>query len=576
MIPVDHQALPHLLAVARGDRPADLVFRRARLVNLFTGQVERTEVAVAAGRVAGLGPGYRAEREVDLGGRYLCPGLVDAHVHIESSLVPPAEFARAVVPRGVTTVITDPHEIANVCGLAGIRFMLRDAAASPLEVFGNASSCVPASPLGTSGAELAAPDLAELLLEPRVLGLAEVMSFPAVVAGERDVLAKLEAFSGRLVDGHAPGLGGKALAAYTAAGISSDHESTTLEEAREKLRYGMMLFFREATNARNLETLLPLVDRWSERRIAFATDDRQPADLLDQGSIDFMVRTAVAHGIEPALALRLGSLNAAEHYRLTDRGALAPGRRADLLVVPDLADLHPEEVWVGGRLAAREGRPLFERHPPIAGEVRDTVHLDPTDLRFAVAAPAAGGTLRVIGVVPDQLWTEHRTLPATVRGGEAVADPGRDLLKIAVLERHRGSGRTGLGFVQGLGLRRGALAGTFAHDHHNLVVAGADDASMATAARAVAEVGGGLVAASGERVIERLPLPLAGLMSDRPIEEVRATLDRLLTAARELGSPLHDPFMALSFLTLEVIPALKITDRGLVDVERLELVPLFL
>jgi adenine deaminase len=434
---------------------------------------------------------------------------------------------------------------------------------------------VPATDLATAGAALAASDLAELLDHPRVLGLAEVMNFPGVIQGAPEVLAKLRAFAGRVIDGHAPGVSGKALNAYVAAGISSDHEATTEGEAREKLRRGMTVFLREATNARNLLDLLPLADRWTEPHLAFATDDRVPADLLDQGSVDHMVRLAVQHGLHPIAALRIATANPARHYRLDDRGAVAPGRRADLVVFSDPEDFRAEEVWVAGRKVAEDGRALFEAPPADAAAVTGTVHLDPAALDFSIPVPGGGGSVRVIRAIPDQLLTEHLTMPARVEDGHAVADPERDLAKIAVVERHRASGRIGKGFVTGLGLRRGALAGTFAHDHHNLVVIGADDRSMTTAARAVAEAGGGLAVARGEEVVALLPLPIAGLMSAEPIERVRETMDELLAAARELGAAVHDPFMAMSFLTLEVIPALKITDLGLVDVERFERVPLF-
>lgn len=564
-----------LLAVARGDRPADTVLTGARLVNVFSGEILETEIALAGGRVAGVGAGYEGAERFDLGGRYVAPGLIDAHVHVESSLVRPAEFARAVVPRGVTTVVTDPHEIANVCGLEGIRFMLRDAAGVPLDVLVNASSCVPATHLATAGAALDAGDLAELLTEPRVLGLAEVMNFPGVIGGAPEVMAKLRAFDGRVIDGHAPGVSGKALNAYVAAGISSDHEATTEAEAREKLRLGMTVYLREATNARNLLNLLPMVDRWTEPHVAFATDDRVPADLLDQGSIDHLVRLAVAHGLHPISALRIATTNPARHYRLEDRGAIAPGRRADLVVFSNPEDFHAEEVWVAGRKVAEDGRPLFDAPPADASAVTGTVHLDPEALDFRIALAGASRSIRVIRAIPDQLLTEGLTMPARIEGGEAVADPERDLAKIAVVERHRRSGRIGKGFVTGLGLARGALAGTFAHDHHNLVVIGADDRSMAAAARAVAEAGGGLAVARGEEVLALLPLPIAGLMSAEPVERVRERMDELLAAARDLGAAVHDPFMAMSFLTLEVIPALKITDLGLVDVERFEPVPLF-
>ncbi|HZF11569.1 MAG TPA: adenine deaminase [Thermoanaerobaculia bacterium] len=568
--------LSRLLSIARGAEPADLVLQNVRLVNVLSGEVYPTAIAIAGERVAGLGDGYAGKRTIDLEGRYVGPGLIDAHVHIESSLVPPAEFARAVVPHGVTTVVTDPHEIGNVVGLAGIRFMLEDARRAPLSVYVNAPSCVPATDLETSGARLDAADLASLLGEPGLLGLAEVMSFPAVVAGDEAVLAKLRVFRGAVIDGHCPGLTGPALQAYAAAGISSDHECMTPEEAREKLRAGLTLFLREATNARNLAALLPVVTPANESHICFCTDDRQPDDLLGEGSIDHMIRLAIARGVDPVTAIRLGSLNAARHYRLDDRGAVVPGRRADLMVFSDLSSPRAERVFRGGVEVARDGRMLADREdaaPVPFGGFGNTVHLDPARLDFAI--PARGRKLRAIGIVPDQLLTERLVVEAKIEDGRAVADPRRDLLKIAVVERHRTSGKTGLGFVRGVGLSHGAIAGTVAHDHHNLVVVGADDRSMRTAATALAEAGGGLVAAEGERVLALLPLPIAGLMSDRPIEEVQGGMRDLLAAARRLGARLRDPFMAMSFLGLEVIPALKITDFGLIDVAKMEVVPLF-
>ena len=557
-------AVTDLLAAARGDRPADLLLAGGRVANVFTAEWERADLAVAGGVVVGVGPGYEAETVVDVSGAWLLPGFLDAHVHIESSLATPAEFARAVLPHGTTTVVCDPHEIANVHGVEGIRWMLEASEGLPLDVRMMASSCVPATDLGTAGAVLDADALRALGEHPRVLGLAEVMNFPGVVHGDPGVLEKLEAFRGRPVDGHAPGLGGKALAAYALAGPGSDHECTSAGEALEKLRRGLVLFLREATNARNLRDLLPALTPASRRRACLCTDDRQPPDLLDEGGIDAMLRTVVAEGWEPLEALRLATLNPAEWFGLRDRGALAPGRRADVVVAASPDGFRAEEVWVGGRRVARGGRAepwpaATPPPPPPSMRVRPAE----ADLRI----PAREGRVRVIEVVPDQIVTGAREERPTVRSGEVVADPGRDLLKIAVLERHTGSGRVGLGLVAGMGLGRGAMAGTVAHDHHNLIVVGADDTSMRRAAAAVAEVGGGLAVADGEDVLARLALPVAGLMSDAPIEEVRRGLDAVVAAARSLGSTLHDPFMALSFLGLEVIPRLKITDRGLVDVE---------
>ncbi len=562
-----------LVDVAAGRQPADVLLRNARVVNVYTGEILEGDVALVGSFIAGVGSGYTAKETIDLEGAYVAPGFIDAHVHIESSLCVPPEFARAVLPRGVTTVITDPHEIANVHGIEGVRYMLAASEGLPLSVFVMAPSCVPATHLETNGATLDARDLRPLLDEPRVLGLAEMMNFPGIVQGFPEVLEKVETFAQRVVDGHAPGLTGQALNAYVAAGIGSDHECTTVEEAREKLRRGMVVFIREATNARNLRDLLPLVTPENHRRLCFCTDDRIPADLVDAGSIDMMVRVAIEEGLDPVTAIRMATLNAAEYFRLFDRGGIAPGKRADLIVFDHLRRPEARMVFAGGTLVAQEGRLLpgviETRLPPSPPSMN--VKWDAVDFRV----PARGARIRVIGHIPDQLLTEHLVEDATVQDGFVVADPSRDLLKMAVIDRHRASGRMGLGFIKGFGLKRGAIAGTVAHDHHNLVVIGADDASMRAAAWAVVEMGGGLAVADGDRVRARLALPVAGLMSDRPITEVRDAYDRLRSAAHDLGSPLHDPFMAMSFMALEVIPALKLTDHGLVDVERMTIVDLF-
>jgi len=552
-----------LLAVARGDRPADVVFRHGRVVNVFTAEVEGVDVAVAGSRIAGLGA-YEGAETVDLDGAYLLPGFIDAHVHIESSMATPPEFARAVVPRGTTTVVSDPHEIANVHGLAGIRYMLAASEGLPLSVFVMASSCVPATHMGTAGAELDASALAELT-DPRVLGLAELMNFPGAIYGDDGVLAKLRAFAGRVVDGHAPGVVGQALNAYVAAGPRSDHECTTPEEAREKLRRGLFVFLRQATNAQNLLDLLPALTPANRRRAAFCTDDRQPPDLLDEGGIDAMLRMAIGRGLAPVEAVRLATLNPAEYFGLHDRGAVAPGRRADLVVVRDLEALEVEDVYAAGRHVAHAGATLSWPDPPRPAPPAPSMHVEARRVDFRI--PARDGRVRVIGVVPDQIVTERLELAPTVRGGEVVADPERDLLKIAVVERHTGSGRVGVGLVSGIGLKGGAIAGTVAHDHHNIICIGADDADMHAAVAAVADLGGGLVVVNGGKVAASLPLPVGGLMSPAPIEAIRRDLDAVVDAARSLGSPLHDPFMAMAFLALEVIPTLKITDLGLIDVD---------
>ncbi len=567
--------LSQRIAAARGQEPADLLLTNLKLVNVYTGEIYPSEIAIKESIIVGVGPGYTAAETVDLGGRYVAPGLIDAHVHIESSLCIPPEFSRAALAHGVTTVVTDPHEIANVYGLSGIHYMLDSSQGSPLSMFVNASSCVPATHMANAGASLDAADLKTLIGHPQVLGLAEVMNFPGVIYGDPGVLDKLTAFEGRVIDGHSPNLSGPALNAYIAAGIGSDHECTTVEEAREKLQKGMVILIREATNARNLQALLPVITQQNNHRVCWCTDDRHPADLLDDGSIDLLVRMAIAEGgLDPVVALRIGSLNTAEFFRLHDRGAIAPGRRADLFVFSNLHAPHAELVYCGGKLVAQEGRTIAAITSAPTAVLPPSMNIRWDSVDFAI--PATSRRIRVIGTVHGQVVTENRTEDARIENGQAVVDLSRDLLKIAVIERHHATGNIGKGFIQGLGLKRGAIAGTVAHDHHNLVVVGADDTSMMTAVKAVAASGGGLVAVNGDQVLAELPLPVAGLMSDRPLEEVRAALDHLIdVTARELGSPLHDPFMLMGFMALEVIPSLKLTDLGLVDVDQFKPVELF-
>ncbi len=561
------------LAAARGDASADLVLRNANLVNVISGEIYPTDIVIHDRHVVALGAGYSGRQELDLTGKFVSPGLIDAHVHIESSLVAPAEFARAVLPHGVTTVITDPHEIANVLGLEGMRYMLERAKHGLLNMFVMASSCVPATNMETSGARLEAEDLAQLVDHPWVLGLAELMNYPGVALGDEGMLDKIALFEHLALDGHAPDMSGPMLNAYVAAGVQSEHECTTLEEAREKLRLGLTIFIREGTTTRNLKPLLPLVNEANHGSICFCTDDRIPADLIDHGSIDHMIRIAIAEGIDPLLAIRMGSSNTARHFGLKKYGAIAPGKYADLLVVEDLRDFRPQQVYRGGVLVAENSRMAAESRPPRRVDLRSTVNLSSAALDFAV--PAESKRIRVIKTITDQVVTEHLVADAKIVDGSVVSDVERDILKFAMLERHRASGDIGLAFIKGFGLKRGAIAGTVAHDHHNLAVIGADDFSMAAAVKAIAEMGGGLVVADGQRVLASLPLPIAGLLSDLPIEAVRARYDRMIAAAHELGNRMSDPFMVMSFMGLEVIPKLKLTDQGLVDVEQFKLVNLF-
>jgi adenine deaminase len=556
--------LARRLAVARGDEPADVVVRGGRVLTVFTREWLETNVAIADGWIAGLGD-YKGRETVDADGKYVVPGFIDAHMHLESSKLLPDEFARLVLPLGTTAVVADPHEIANVLGTDGVHWLLDASAELPLDVYFMASSCVPASSFESPRRSLTVGDLEGLLRRRRVIGLAEMMNFPGVIAGDDAELAKLALATH--VDGHAPGVLGRDLQAYAAAGIRSDHEASSVEEGRERLRAGMWLLIREASAARNLETLLPLVQEYGPHRIAFCTDDREPEHIADDGHLNAMIRDAVAFGISPEDALVLASHNAATYHRLDHLGAIAPGRQADLLLLADLQNFVPD-------LVLKRGRPVAEiPSTPVPDWVRHTVRigaLGPEMFRI----PWNGDRVRIIGLVEGQIITESLADEPGRGRGEAVADPDRDLAKIAVIERHLGTGRIGLGFVRGFGLRRGALATTLSHDAHNVVVVGVDDTSMAFAVRRIANIGGGIVVVDGADILAELPLPVAGILSDRPLDEVVAGSHAIVAAAAELGSTIDAPFQLLAFLALSVIPSLKITDRGLVDVDRFELVPL--
>jgi adenine deaminase len=558
--------LARRLAVARGDEPADLVVAGGSVLSVFTREWLRADVAIADGWIAGVGD-YRGRETLDASGMWVVPGLIDAHVHIESSRLLPDEFARLVLPHGTTTVVADPHEIANVLGTDGVHWLLDSTEGLPLDVFFMASSCVPASAFESPRRPLTPGDLEGLLRRRRVLGLAEMMNFPGVIAGSPSELEKLGLAGAEHVDGHAPGVLGRALQAYAAAGIRSDHEATTLEEGRERLRAGMWVLIREASGARNLAALLPLVAEFGPGRLAFCTDDRDPDHIVSEGHINSMVRAAVAAGVDPAAALVMASHGPAIWHGLRDRGAVAAGYRADLLLLPDLEEFRPATVLKDGRPGA--DLPAAD----VPAWVRNTVHVAPLtsgDLRI----PWEGGDARVIGVRPGQIVTDSLIMPPRVADGAAFADPERDLAKIAVIERHLGTGRVGLGFMHGLGLRRGAIASTVAHDAHNVVVAGADDDDMVRAARRLGEIGGGMVAVHDRGIKAELALPVAGLMSDAPAEEVVAASRALGEAAAALGCTLEAPFHSLGFLALSVIPELKITDHGLIDVETFSIVGL--
>lgn len=563
--------LSTLIQSARGQIPADLLLKNARVVNVFTGEIEETSIAISRSRIVGLGD-YDATKVTDIKGAYVCPGFIDAHVHIESALVPPYEFARAVVPHGVTTVVIDPHEIANVLGAEGIQYMLDASKYTPFSVYVMASSCVPATHLETSGASLRWSDLTPFKRQEWVLGLAEVMNYPGVINGDPEVLDKLRAFSDKRMDGHCPGLTGRDLEAYAASGIASDHECTTVAEANEKLRRGLYVMLREASNAHNLLTLLPIINARTARRVLFCTDDRLPDDLIDQGSIDYIVRTAIQNSIDPLTALTIATLNAAEYFGLTDRGAIAPGRRADLIVFEDLQQLNIRRVYRGGKLVARDGKLEPDDHERTRPPIRNTMNVDWSRVDLRVRASGEVDTIRIIGLVPGQLVTREEFDSALIQNGQIVSDPARDILKMAVIERHHATGNVGLGFVRGFDLKSGAIGSSVGHDSHNILVVGTNDDDMLSAARAIAAMQGGFVAVDQGQVLGRVPLPIGGLMSDQPIERVRAELDHLNAATRNLGCELDTPFMALSFLALPVIPDLKLTDKGLVDVRKFDFV----
>ncbi len=553
------------MAVARGDEPADLVLGGGKVLSVFTKEWLEVDVAIKDGHVVGLGS-YQGRERMDVSGSYLVPGFIDAHMHIESSKLTVDEFARAVLAHGTTAVVADPHEIANVLGTDGIHWLLDCCTDLPLDVYVMASSCVPASRFESPRRPFTTGDIESLLRRHRTIGVAEMMNFPGVIAGDEAEVAKLTTGLTDHVDGHAPGVRGPALNAYIAAGIRSDHEATTYEEALEKRRLGMWVMLREASIARNLRDLLPLVKQYGTERCMFCTDDREPSFIVEEGHINQMVRVAVAEGVSPEDAIVMATINPAGYHRLWHLGAIAPGYQADILVLDDLVSFKPRHVL-------KRGAPPRFAKLEVPEWVRQTVHLAPVAASsFLIASGPM--RIRVIRVISGQLLTGTEIAEPKVRDGEIVADPARDLVKIAVLERHHASGRVGLGFATNVGLQHGAFASTVAHDAHNVVVLGVDDADMAACACRLAEIGGGIVIADGGRVVEELPLPVAGLMSDQPLAVVHERLRSMERRLVGMGVSMTAPFMTVSFLALSVIPELKITDRGLVDVTRFQLVPL--
>ena len=563
-----------IIKAAHGDRPVDLLLTNARVVNVLTGEIIPQAVAISDGILVGFGQ-YKAKAVLDLNNRFVAPGFIDSHVHIESAMTCTSEFARAIAVHGTTTVAADPHEIANVLGSDGIAYMLQSAEEQPINIYFTLPSCVPATDMETAGARLSAGDLAPFFKHERIVALAEMMNYPGVIFCDPDVLAKINTAKQhrKPVDGHAPGLDGQALYAYIAAGVQSDHECTTAQEAREKLAAGMHIMIRQGTGAKNLQALLGAVNERTARRMMWCTDDRHPHDLISEGHIDSIVREAIQSGLDPILAIQMATINPAEYFRLDHLGAIAPGRHADLVVFSDIQNPLIEQVYCRGILTAENGKILPQIQAPTSAAIAPSMHVDLQKVDFSIAAEKKD--MRVIEIIADQLITRERIEQSAVKNRQTISDPARDLLKIAVVERHRGTGNIGKGFVKGFGLKHGALASSVAHDSHNIIIVGTTDADMRAALQAVVEMGGGLAAVSNQKVLARLALPLAGLMSFEPVTRVRLQLDRLIKIAQEMGSVLTDPFMTLSFLALPVIPDLKLTDKGLIDVNKFEVVSLF-
>ncbi len=563
-----------LASVAQKKEPADLCIKNGRIVNCLTGKIEEAEIAISQGLIAAIGSGFEATEEIDCQGLFVSPGFIDGHIHIESTLLNPAEFARAVIPRGTSAVVADPHEIANCLGMEGIEYMLEASRGLPMDIYFSAPSCVPATHLETSGAELGQAEIAILLEKDHIVALGEMMNFPGVIFSDPEVEAKLHAARKRKVpiDGHAPGLSGDRLCAYISAGIDSDHECTTANEAMEKLARGMWLFLRQGTAEKNLVDLLPAVTPATASRCCLVSDDRHPDDLMDLGHLDYSLRTAVQAGLDPVLAISLATLNPARRFGLRHLGAIAPGYHADLVLLEDLEKFRVLRTIFHGQTVAENGRYLGKASGADVPPPRD-FNLDVSALDFTIRAE--GRTARVIGTVEGQIVTEHLKVEVAQKDGLVQADTENDIIKLFVLERHHGTGNVGKGLVRGLGLKSGAIASSVAHDSHNLIVAGVDDTAMMHAARGVAERGGGLCVADAGGIRAILPLPIAGLMSNQGLEEVRKGADETVRAAISLGTGAGNPFMTLSFLALPVIPSLKLTDKGLVDVEKFEIVPLF-
>jgi adenine deaminase len=552
--------LARLISVAKGESPADLLLANAKVVNVFSGEIESGNVAICRDRIAGIGDYRQAKQILDVEGKYIAPSLINGHIHPESSMLDIVQYARAVVPQGTTALVTDLHEIANVCGIEGMKYVLNRARRLPFDLFLMAPSCVPATHLETSGASLGPKEIRQILGWKECLGLGEVMNFPGVIGGDETVLKKISLARGKIIDGHAPGLAGKNLSAYIATGIYSDHESVSLNEAKEKLRQGMWVMLREGSSEKNLEALLPLVTDKTYRRCLFVVDDRSCVDLLRDGDIDGVVRKAIRLGLDPVRAIQLATINPAEYFRLNQLGAVAPGYMANLIVLNDLPRLQIELVFYRGQLVAKEEKPLFPTPKAIGRGLTNTINIKPFTIE-ALRLPPLGEIMPVIEIVPGQIVTKKRREKI-----KSIPDLERDILKLVVVERHKATGNVGVGLVSGFGLRRGALASSIAHDSHNIIAVGTSDEDIFTAVKEIERSHGGLVVAAGGKALDSLALPLAGLLSDQPLETVVNKLEKLEQIATELGTKLSSPFATLSFLALPVVPEIRLTDRGVVEV----------
>lgn len=567
--------MENIINVARGLEKADLVIKNANVVNVLSEEIYKGDIAIVDGIIAGIGENYSGKKEIDVNGAYVSPSFIDGHVHLESAMMLPKEFASVVLPAGTTTVIIDPHEISNVLGLHGISFMHEAVKNLPMDVFTMLPSCVPATPFETSGFDLNSYDLSLLIDKPWVLGLAEMMNFPGVLNLDNNVMAKLELAKSKekRIDGHAPYLSGKDLCAYVASGVKSDHECTTPEEAIERIRLGMYVMIREGTAAKDLDALLPVLKNCNTRKCIFVTDDRHPSDLKEH--INGMVRRAVEAGVDPIKAIQVASLNTAEYFGLQNLGAIAPGYKADLLVLPDLKSFKPDIVMKNGNVIAHNGKLAVEIPQGEALAVRNSVNvrwITPEDFKISVNEPDGKIGVKALEVIPHQLITKSVETEALVEDGNAISNIENDTLKICVIERHRATGNIGKGFVKGFNLKCGAIASTVAHDSHNMIVIGTNDADMYTAAVALIKCKGGKVVVKDGEIISELALPIAGLMSDREFDYVVDKCEELNQAAHSIGCELNDPFMTMGFLSLPVIPELKITDKGVFDTNKFDFI----